>query len=54
MKRDRYIECAVIKGWVEQRDRMGCLMHDKREYEVSLFGGKGLEIFQGKHKVLNR
>lgn len=29
-------------------------MYDKRKYEVSLFGGKGLEIFQGKHKVLNK
>lgn len=29
-------------------------MHERRKNEVSLFGGKGLEIFQGKHKVLNR
>lgn len=29
-------------------------MHDKSKYEISPFGGKGLEIFQGKRNVLNK
>lgn len=29
-------------------------MHERRKYEVSLFGGKELKLFCSEYKVLNR